>query len=38
MALAVVGDLVDSDVTSIQEMLDEFIYVLDAEEVLNEGS
>ena len=34
MALAVVADLVDADVTSIQESLDDFIYVVEAEEVL----
>ena len=34
-ALAVVGDLVDSDVTSIQELLDGFLFVGDAEAVLN---
>ena len=33
-ALAVVADLVDSDICAIQERLDEFIYVVDAEEAL----
>ena len=33
-ALAVVADLVDADVTSIQELLDGFIYIVEAEEVL----
>ena len=35
MALAVVADLVDGDVTSIQEALDDFIYQVEAEEVLD---
>ena len=38
MALAVVADLVDGDVVSIQEMLDGFIYLVDAEGVLDRGS
>ncbi len=35
-SLALVGDLVDSDICSILEMLDGFIYVVDAEAVLGE--
>jgi hypothetical protein len=35
MALSVVADLVDSDVTSIQEMLDGFIYIVEAEEAID---
>jgi hypothetical protein len=35
-SLAVVGDLVDSDICSILEMLDAFIYVVEAEAVLGE--
>ena len=34
MALAVVADLVDADVVSINEILDNFIYQVEAEEVL----
>jgi len=33
-ALATIGDIIDSDICSIQEQLDEFIYILDAEEAL----
>jgi len=36
MALAVVADLVDSDICSIQEQLDEFIFQGDAEEAMEE--
>ena len=32
-SLAIVADMIDQDICSIQEQLDEFIYVLDAEEV-----
>ncbi len=35
-ALAVVADLVDADATTIQELLDGFVYVVEAEEVLGE--
>ena len=38
MALAVVADLVESEVCRIQEILDDFIYVVEAEEVLGRGS
>ena len=34
MALAVVADLVDSDICGIQEQLDEFIFQGDAEAIL----
>jgi hypothetical protein len=34
MALAVVADLVDADVTSIQELLDDWLYQGEAEKVL----
>ena len=33
-ALAGLGDLIDSDVCAIQELLDGFIYAVDAEEAL----
>jgi len=33
-SIAVVGDLIDQDICGIQEKLDEFIYILDAEEAL----
>ena len=33
-SLAMVGDLIDSDICSILEMLDDFIYIVEAEEVL----
>lgn len=35
---AVVADLVDSDICFIQEQLDEFVYVLDAEEAVKRGA
>ena len=35
-AIAKVADMIDSDICGIQETLDEFIYVLDAEAVLLE--
>lgn len=37
-ALAAVADLIDSDICSIQETLDDFIYPVEAEEVVEEGS
>ncbi|MDF7826985.1 hypothetical protein P4B35_23375 [Pontiellaceae bacterium B12227] len=35
-ALAVVADLVDADVTSIQELLDDWLYIVDAEAALTD--
>ena len=35
-SLAVVADMIDQDICAIQEQLDEFIYVLDAEEAVGE--
>jgi hypothetical protein len=36
-ALAEIADLIDSNICAITEQLDEFIYVVDAEEVLDTG-
>ena len=37
-ALAELADQIDSDVCAIQELLDDFIYVTEAEGVVEQGS